>query len=341
MLPEFAKYMPLTFLADRRLYTDFVYYQSQFNWDVSGERSQLIIYHCYWSGILSDLHELSLKSLLVTQSPPFEVWIWMPPDDIPRNRAFIAKFQQAPGIKFKSYIPREEAKGTPFEGHSDLLKGKVASKPRKWGRLIRLANALQARSSREHRNRANWRRLSDIANAFRILVLGKYGGVYFDLDILFLKDLRPLCSVEFFYQWSDQQYGNNAVLHFFKWSHNIRLLAERSVEIKSGRSPALLKFEELLGLLEGVYVFPSFLFDPVWIAHDKGMRLNDYCNKFGEFFTNEAPMTLAEFFPGAYAYHWHNHWHVAINPHTIIGNLNAEIQKTFEVNFQPGNQLQV
>jgi hypothetical protein len=313
--------MSITFLNDQSLYTDFAYYQSQFNWGVNEKSPQLILYHCYWSGILSDLHELCLKSLLVTQSPPFEVWVWMPPDDISRNQTIAANIQRAAGVKFKEYIPEEESKGTPFEGQLDLLQGQVRS------------NINKAGPSQKDRNRLKWRRLADVANAFRILVLGKYGGVYFDLDLLFLKDFRPLCNVEFFYQWSDQQYGNNAVLHFFKNSHNIWRLAQRSVELKNGRSPALLRFDDLSKILKDVYVFPSFLFDPIWIAHDRGIRLNNYCNKFEEFFASEASTTLAEFFPGAYAYHWHNQWDVPIKPNTIIWQLYIEVQSLFETDF--------
>lgn len=330
--------MSLVFLDNPRLYTDFTYFQSQFNWNVNEDISQPMTYHCYWAGALSALHELSLKSLMITQSLPFEVWVWMPPDDISRNRNFIASMQRVPAIRFKAYIPEDESKGTEFEQHLELLNGEDQFQPRKWkglsGVITSVTNALRMRSFLKDKNGLKWRKLANRANAFRILVLRKYGGIYFDLDTLFLKDFRPLCHVEFFYQWSDQRYGNNAILHFFKNSTNIRALAERSIEIKSCRSMSLLKFKALSEIMEGVYVFPSFLFDPLWIAHDRNKIINNYCNRFKDFFTSESSITLSEFFPGAYAYHWHNRWGWPIRRGTIIGHLNDEVQKAFNAKFQ-------
>ena len=39
------------------------------------------------------------------------------------------------------------------------------------------------------------------SDLFRLLVLHKYGGFYIDMDVLVLRDLSPLNSYEFLYQW--------------------------------------------------------------------------------------------------------------------------------------------
>jgi hypothetical protein len=290
----------MNFLSDHLLYTDYRSYQSRFKWAVNESDFQSRIYHCYWGGVLSQLHDLSLKSLLVTQSPPFEVWIWIPPHDFARNQRFISSFESVPNIKFKSFTLENEAKGAGIQEYLEF-----AQSP---GPLA-------------------------ISNICRLLVLGNYGGVYFDLDVLFLKDLRPLCNVEFFYQWSNQPYGNHAVCHFFKQSVNIRLLLERGLKIKNYRPAVLLRYSEILNLLKEVYVFPTFLFDPVWIANDTKIPINTYCNRFDDFFSKNIPMKLSEFFPGSYTYHWHNNWNAPINQGTIIKHIYDDVDRQFKAIF--------
>ena len=54
----------------------------------------------------------------------------------------------------------------------------------------------------------------------RILLLHKYGGVYVDFDVLFLRDFSPLLKYEFAYKWQDysigQLYVNGAILRVIK-----------------------------------------------------------------------------------------------------------------------------
>jgi hypothetical protein len=283
---------------DPRLYDDYAAFEA-LDWTLETPVSRPLLFHCFWTGLLNELHALSIKSLMITQSPPYEIWLWMPPDDALRNRGFMSSL---PHVVVKEYVPAEESRGTAYEGQGALLNGEDAF---------------------------GGHRASNVANAFRILTLAKYGGVYFDLDVLFLRDIRHLCSVEFCYQWSDQPYGNNAVLHFNAGSPAISALAERSVQIGSCRAKALFIFQDIWTLLDGVYVFPSFLFDPVWIAHDRGEVMNDYCNTFADFFTSEARVGLSTFFPHAYTYHWHNYWDWPIRANTVIGYLRDEVDRLF------------
>ena len=55
--------MPLKFLDDDRLYTDYVYYLRNFRWQASGPVGQTLLYHCYWGGTLTKHHELSERSV--------------------------------------------------------------------------------------------------------------------------------------------------------------------------------------------------------------------------------------------------------------------------------------
>jgi hypothetical protein len=292
--------MSILFLDDRRLYSDFSYYRSNFEWENNDENDNLLTYHCYWAGLLTDHHRLSIKSLMITQSPPFEVWVWLPPGEFIRNSGFISSFNGIPGIKFKSYMPEIEARGTVFEPGLEIVRGK---KP------------------------------PAVSDLFRLLILWNYGGIYFDLDVLFLKDFRKLCHVEFFYQWSNQPYGNHAVSCFSRRSPNIRSMAERCIRIKSFHPARLLLFSEISELLENVYVFPTFLFDPVWIAHDTKAPANSYCNQFDDFFANELSMKLKDFFPGSFSYHWHNRWNAPIRPCTIVGEIYSDVSEMYRAKF--------
>src|SRR5262245_3727775 len=154
--------MPLVVLDDLRLYRDQAYCLTHFNWSAEKEDGGLLLYHCYWAGLLTAHHELSLKSLLVTQSPPFEVWLWMPPEDVERNQDFFRLFEGTTSLRVKAWVPADEASGTLFSGHLDLLSGQDRFGPQEWRRAL------------------------NASNSARLLLLGKYGGLYFDLDTFFL-----------------------------------------------------------------------------------------------------------------------------------------------------------
>jgi mannosyltransferase OCH1-like enzyme len=74
-------------------------------------------------------------------------------------------------VFFKKWNPAEQAKDTPVEQMSSQNLNRNDYKNWKGGDLL------------------------------RIVVLYKYGGLYFDLDSLLLRDLTPLFNQDFVYQW--------------------------------------------------------------------------------------------------------------------------------------------
>src|SRR5579872_1298734 len=141
--------MALMFLKDAEIYKDYLHYCRHFHWHQPPTNPpQHILYHTYWHGKLTRHHELSLKSLLLTQSDPFEIWLWLSPEDMNLNRDFASYYQRYSQITFRPYVPEAEIVGTPYDKHIDVL-----------------------RSARVC-----------MTDGFRPLILGKYGGVYFDLD---------------------------------------------------------------------------------------------------------------------------------------------------------------
>jgi hypothetical protein len=288
--------MPLRFLPNPRLYTDYTYYTAHPEWiDLlgpgRGDGGHTLLYHCYWEGDLLEHHALSLRSLLLTQRGSHEVWVWRRPGTEAQDAGFLDRLHD-PRVRRQEYVPAELCRGTVLEDRPELLSG--------------LPPALAS-------------------DAFRTLVLAQHGGVYFDLDILFLKDMRPLTAVDFFYGWSDQPFGNSAVAHFRPGSPDIERLLERGARLASFHPARLYRYEKLAPLLDDTYVFPTFAFDPAWMAHDRSTTINDYCNRLEDFFASTRPIALDDFFPGSYGYHWHNQWNRPLDPNVMAGRIYEEI----------------
>jgi hypothetical protein len=304
--------MALRFCADQQLYTDYSHYERAFHWNVSGAIDSTLLFHAYWSGRLGPLHHLCLRSLLLTQSPPHEIWLWMPRSDLARNAAFIQSYRSIAHVHFRAYDVRVEARDTVFANRTDLLEDTQLLPSR--GRPVTPTGP------------------EAISDGVRLLVLGRYGGIYFDMDTLFLHDLRPLTSAEFIYQWSDQPCGTNAISHFRQDSVALRSLAERAISSGTCHPATLLRFDALTALPGDTCVLPSFVFDPLWIAHDTGAAIGCF-RSLNDFFTLDVEMPLSAFFPHSYAYDWHNRWHVPIRPDTLIGRFSAEIGSQFAARF--------
>jgi hypothetical protein len=288
--------MALVFLKDQRLYLDHSHYCEHPEWvdEVSAadaRRDDLLLYHCFWQGRLTAHHELSLRSLAATQTGPLEVWLWLTPGSAEENAAFLDALAM-PSLRVKRLALPELAWGTLLQSRPDVLLGHPVQYT------------------------------SDVV---RTLVLAKHGGVYFDLDVLFLKDLRRLTAVEFFYGWSTQPYGNSALSHFRRESRNIQALLRRGASLGTYHPKHLYRFDFVQRTVDGVYVLPSFVFDPAWIPHDTGTTINDYCNTFDDFFRVERPMRMREFFPSSYTYHWHNRWELPLASNCIAAQIHREV----------------
>ena len=282
-------------LDDLTLYQNHEHYRRHFRWPPGSEPAKTIRYHLIWIGRLTEHHELCLKSLLLTQ-PACDVWLWMPEESMRDNELFLDGVRRVPTIRVQPYVPEVEARGTPFEKHLDLL---VGGSPER------------------------------ISDGFRLLVQWKYGGVYADMDTVFLRDMSCLCSAEFTYQWSHHPIATNAISHFNVGSQALEALVHRSIRIQSCHPRYLLKLADVFELPGEFYMLPSFAFDPAWIARDTGSPDNPYVNRFEEFFGSTAAVAFDEFFPESFAYQWHGQWGRAVRPGTLIGLLHADVCARF------------
>ena len=123
----------------------------------------------------------------------------------------------------------------------------------------------------------------------RIIFLYKYGGLYYDLDMILLKSFNNLLGIEFCYSWSTKKTGNNGILRLFKNSQNcIDLMNKYNLTLQNKKF--VLHYNDFIFTNNlNIYCLPSVLFDPVWILHDQNIK-SKYSNLNNLYFfksTNE------------------------------------------------------
>lgn len=225
---------------------------------------------------------LPIKSFLATQPTESKLTLWGT-DDLTEN-PFLKPY--LPFISFRLYNATEEAKGTVLEGGECLQ----ADDPDVWL----------------------------ISDLFRILILHKYGGVYVDMDSVFMRDFSSLTETEFMYRWglSDDMISG-AVMSLQPQSDLSFRLMDGILQI-----PATAIFEGRLAgknwdsinyarayEIERFCIYPCEYFNPEWVItrtpeQEKPFAYEPF--KVNEFST--------EMFPGSYVWHWHNRWEDTIEP---------------------------
>jgi len=256
------------------------------------------IYHVYWYGKLGRKQNLCIRSYLATQNLTNTVlWVWLDNDTYDLNTDLI----HHKNIYYKRYNPNIEAIDTPFIDYKLLDQ------------------------------RMNLKFRSDIA---RILFLYKYGGIYFDLDMILLRDLNPLLQDEFCYSWSYLKKGNNGILRLKKGSILCKNIIQK---YKSSPSPFYLHNQKFFLGYNHRYIFtedihilcyPCILFDPVWILLDKKI-ISKYSklSNFDDFFksTNE---DVSTFFNNViFAYHWHSRNNMTVERGSYFDKFEKLLQK--------------
>jgi hypothetical protein len=233
-------------------------------------------FHVY-SDIKNPQELLVVKSYLATQNlSKTNLTLWSDYDI--SNNPLIKPYLKY--INYKIYNPLIEGKDTPLEGKEHL-------------RAQGIFHYVQA-------------------DLFRIIVLHNYGGIFTDMDIVFLRDMKPILDQEFMYLWG--HYTENfeicaTVLSLFKNSELSKLLLEEAAKI-----PVKEYYEKLwfcCYLYDIVYkkhpfrIFPSAFFNTEWqITPEivKGTSLEGF--QFDPF--KYSKYTTETLFPEAFTWHWHN-----------------------------------
>jgi len=146
------------------------------------------------------------------------------------------------------------------------------------------------------------------SDLMRLLILHKYGGVWVDMDIIFLRDFKPILDQEYMYQWGT---GTNfgiigacaTVLSIKKDSEfSQQLLAELKERpiIPGSTVWGQYLFAKLWLRWPNFTIFPGSFFNTEWVMNEV-----DSCNlQAGWFFNND--IGGKHLFPEAFTWHWHN-----------------------------------
>ena len=258
-------------------------------------------YHTY-TEVKSEKELMVIKSYLATQNLEHTRLIVWSDYDISNNQ-LIKPFLDY--IDFRVYKPFEEAKDTLLEGQKDYL---TIDDERHW--------------------------MS--SGVLRFLVTHKYGGIWSDMDVVFLRDLKPLLDGEFAYSWGVDFDFNNfgpcaAFMGFQKRSELSTICLEEM--LKTQITPMSTCFDK--DLLAKVYrrkkfiVFPATMMDIEWVKNTQYINGKKHYDPNGlgtqiehQWFVN--PLQNLEWVhPECMVWHWHHtsHKYDIIHPQSKFGLL--------------------
>jgi hypothetical protein len=305
-------------LPDPLLYTDSRHCLARMReWQPSTAARSLerIPVHFYWAGPFGAKQALSIKSFLATHNPALsECWLWLDTQVAVQTASANPHLAPLlPLIHLRCFCLDEEILGTPFQG-CDWVRG-----------ALRPAY------------------VSDIA---RLAILHNHGGIYADIDTLFLRDIDGLRAciddVECAYRWSYVPRAANAWLRLRARGPVVVDLMLAANAARSAHANPMLSFDRRLP--GDFIVLPAAAFSPLWLHVDGKEhlrnaplhRFSDFFRRFGWFFRHDpAIRSSSDFFPGAYAYHWHNLWNAAEHADSYAGLFDAEFNDRLH-NRHPG-----
>jgi hypothetical protein len=156
------------------------------------------------------------------------------------------------------------------------------------------------------------------ADDWRVEILYEHGGMYVDIDFMFLRDMSWLTRYRCSYRWASEGYFNPALLVFPKGDRFLLTTLIRFAELpdrkKWGRFNTLFNFDNIDKMDRDIYCLPCLWLDPTWVAEGEfGVEKFD---RFFEPFDGD----IEKLFPLSLAYHWHNRWKKDVrDPATCVG----------------------
>ncbi|KAK0494817.1 hypothetical protein EDD18DRAFT_285053 [Armillaria luteobubalina] len=308
------------------------------------------IFHMFWTGQFTDKPYFAIISYLFTQNlglhePDYEdervfcrpqLWFWINPDSAvtqPSQNAHSNMIKELQGndwsspflrprfsraIQFKVWNTTEQLDSLP-ELKNDWRN--VGSVFKSFGKTYSSDRAASSSSS-------SYDRLSVImSDMARFILCQRFGGIYLDADMIFLRDWEELWGWKgsFSYRWAFRERYNTAVLRLNKGSalgtFLLRTALKNELDFHPIPASNYVKHGKLDALL---YRAPGALFDPAWMNADGYQRdrpPQPYFKKFTDFFDTRSPvgdspqaLGFDGFFKGAFAYHYHNSWEKPVDP---------------------------
>jgi hypothetical protein len=270
-----------------------------------GARIDPVPVHFFWQGEFTAKPALGLKSFFATQDlSRFACWLWLERADAVANAAanpHLAPF--LPFLRIRHFDFATESAGTPFAEHA-------------WVRATHLPVPR-----------------TDLA---RLAILHHHGGIYSDLDAVFLRDLGALLHLvgdaEFCFQWSYLPRGTQAFIRLQRHGATVRRLMESACRHRSGHPTSVLGFgRDSVDIL----VLPVAFFSPLWLQVDRKdrsaqapfHRFDDFFRRFRWWFSRDRRITShRDLFPGAFTYHWHGRWRAPEHRDSYAGVIAASLE---------------
>ena len=233
--------------------------------DLKGEYAKPVIFHCYWKGkALNQTHLYSIKSChyFNVYKRNHKIILWLEDNSPNKYNKEIAKYAE-----IKHFSLKDEAKDTFLENYDP-----------------------------------GFSKVPYYTDYVRSLLLYKYGGCWFDLDVFFLRSFDPLFhnygDEICLYQWEKLPYPNNAIYISLepksdKMKRNMEFIIKRNRGWGFKKAP--LTYDLDLDML----VLPCSWFDGGWIENPYNIRYSGIINSTSEKYDFDT------FFKGAFCYHWH------------------------------------
>ena len=176
--------------------------------------------------------------------------------------------------------------------------------------------------------------LAAVSDLIRFVALYYYGGIYVDSDVLMVKSMAPFFNKDFAFRWdSGNARYNTCVMGLKKNSQLTTKVITHFNECKASTFHPEKVIDALScphRICEDFLMYPTHLFDPMQVDPDtpvkkawQWMQPNPTGDRFEWFFKENRTTSLNAFFPGIYAYHWHNRWDADIHPESFF----AEFQR--------------
>jgi len=268
----------ISFTKNKDLYQDYekcLEFLAQINDDDYEYPLKKTKFHVY-TEVKSPKELMVIKSFLATQNLDHcEMIVWSDYDIT--DNPLIQPYKKH--VDLRVWDPFGEAKGTILEHYPRIL------------------------GARDHKYYLQ----SDL---LRLIVLHKYGGVWADMDIIFLRDFKALLKQEYMYMWGSEtdfaREGACATVLSLTKGSELSLELLKQILVTPARPATACWGKEMFAPLYRRYPFPvlpSTFFNTEWCINVKNKGHGDFVES--GWFDNKGHG--AEYvFDEAYTWHWHN-----------------------------------
>lgn len=246
----------------------------------------IVPYHTYWTGPASWRVEVFIKSYLYTQNLPCSrLWIWLDSDHSPdavekmlEHDPIFAKF--LPLVERGDVILKEWKfpSRIPLPSNADNTDGRgyyaTPGRPNAQGEVAIAEGLVRDASGQEFLVLTEKQKTFlpvAISDAVRFVILHIHGGVYFDMDALMIRDMRPLLINEdhsFAERWAAHSNGgeyNTAIMSLTANSSLSSYLLRGGVRMGLNYHPRVIGLMAMKdGRNEEFHMLETATVDPIW-----------------------------------------------------------------------------